>query len=164
MTRAEEPGRTHANRTKLIATRTVAGTRFPRNSEIHVAAISHHGASTHCAFTAQPTSAREHSERAPTREGAWCDTYQPPPPVRKRRMKRSCSERVWLVLCPSIESSDASLIELTPCESYRSPLRDVNENRRPRGRFWGGMRNWIARSRFERRFRRFSLTARHGGS
>jgi hypothetical protein len=45
------------------------------------------------------------------RIGQKSETHQPPPPVRKRRMNRSCSERMWLVFFPSIESSDASLIK-----------------------------------------------------
>ena len=74
--------------------------------------------------------------RTKMRHGAEPDTHQPPPPVRKRRMKRSCSERMWSGMFPSIESSNASLIKLTPGECYRFPPRDVNENRPPPPRFF----------------------------
>ena len=106
-------------------------------------------------------SRRRQERGAKSRSGAEPETHQPPPPVRKRRMKRSCSERMWLDVCPSIESSDASLIKIDSGESYRSSPRDVNENRRPPARICWQPRAEAADSHCQGRF---TLTDCQGNS
>ena len=101
----------HARCAKRIATRTVGTNDLVLSCNGSIETFSRQGTYRESAGRVNCLSLRCRQRR--TRErGGEPDTYQPPPPVKKRRMKRSCSVRMWLVLYPSIESSNASLIEV----------------------------------------------------